>query len=929
MKEICKKYWTAMFVILFTSFLVFVQFTGFFKIHAAGTVSGTVFKDFNGNGVKDGTSEVGVSGIIVTAYDGTGTARGTATTLSTGAYSLSATGNGPYRIEFTAIPSYLSPSAKSTDSVNGDSLTTSSGSTVQFVADGTTSNVNLALNNPSDYSQANPRLVIPVQEHGSGSGSTDTGFVSFTYNGATDYPATYGGTGENPRADAQIQQIGAVWGVGYQKKTKRVYTAAVTKRHSGFGPRGIDGVYILDYSSSTSASVVGGFDLQSVTPSNGGAAIDLGSVTRTIVAGAISAGAAGDNQLSDTNTQPTRDMDAFDKVGKTGFGDIDVSEDGNTLWLVNLNQRALISVNISSFTPSTANPATPPGPVNQYLLSNLAGVPTCANGVFRPWALAFNEGRGYLGGVCSAENVADRNDNSGVIAYVLSFDPANPVGGFTTATNFSMNYPNGREAVEPGQTSSRGLATFHPWARTWSDTGLVSNVNARIAYPQPVLSDIEFNETGAMILGFMDRFGNQMGRTQYYPVSANTNTTGINAGGDIVHLCRSGSSFILEGQTGCADSDPGNTSGNAGEMSNDGPSGTGEFYYTDEYSVAGTATHLELSTGALALKKGSGEVINTVYDPVEGAGTSFVFTQGLHFYNTTNGSRTDQYQIVNGTVGSTPPYFGKGNGLGDIELLDDVAPIEIGNRVWRDSNSDGVQTPGETGIANVTVRLYNAAGTLIATAVTDANGEFYFSSASGTSTASTIYGLNLLPNTAYSIRVDNPTNFNSGNPLAGLTLTSSNVSSQAGFADGSDSDATNVNNPTGSPTSGVFPVISMTTGSSGQNNHTYDFGFRSSPTAAGVSVGGRALDNWWNGIAGVQVTLTTQDGISKTTLTDQNGFFAFDEVVGQTAIVTVTAKSKIFTPDNQFVSLTESTDGLYFFAKSSPRMPQIKTRGSF
>ncbi len=56
-----------------------------------------------------------------------------------------------------------------------------------------------------------------------------------------------------------------------------------------------------------------------------------------------------------------------------------------------------------------------------------------------------------------------------------------------------------------------------------------------------------------------------------------------------------------------------------------------------------------------------------------------------------------------------------------------VAGGKIGDTVWRDWDGDGVQDPGEEGIAGVTVKLYDATGTnLLATTTTDANGNYYF-----------------------------------------------------------------------------------------------------------------------------------------------------------------------------------------------------------
>ena len=55
-----------------------------------------------------------------------------------------------------------------------------------------------------------------------------------------------------------------------------------------------------------------------------------------------------------------------------------------------------------------------------------------------------------------------------------------------------------------------------------------------------------------------------------------------------------------------------------------------------------------------------------------------------------------------------PGGFAKANGMGDIEALCDAAPLEIGNRIWSDTNGNGIQDPGEAGIDGVTVQLLDA-----------------------------------------------------------------------------------------------------------------------------------------------------------------------------------------------------------------------------
>ncbi len=51
----------------------------------------------------------------------------------------------------------------------------------------------------------------------------------------------------------------------------------------------------------------------------------------------------------------------------------------------------------------------------------------------------------------------------------------------------------------------------------------------------------------------------------------------------------------------------------------------------------------------------------------------------------------------------------------------------LGDYVWFDANSNGTQDANESGIAGVTVTLYNTAGTAIASAITDQNGGYFFS----------------------------------------------------------------------------------------------------------------------------------------------------------------------------------------------------------
>jgi hypothetical protein len=103
--------------------------------------------------------------------------------------------------------------------------------------------------------------------------------------------------------------------------------------------------------------------------------------------------------------------------------------------------------------------------------------------------------------------------------------------------------------------------------------------------------------------------------------------------------------------------------------------------------------------------------------------------------------------------------FKKASGMGDVELLCDFAPVSLGDRVWWDEDEDGLQDPGEPGIAGVTVRLYDADGVLVATTVTDADGRYLFTSADG-----------LRPDVAYTVRFDEPADYGPGGPLERFEL---------------------------------------------------------------------------------------------------------------------------------------------------------------
>lgn len=759
------------FLIILAVLFITVGFT----TQAIADVSGNIFRDYNADGINDTNESLltGVAGITVTAYDDDNAVVGSATVASaTGSYLLSTTGTGPFRIEFAGLPSWLDSTAAGSDN----------GTTVQFVNDGGTAN--LGVMNSADFCSGDATLAVSCFENGDGTGSNNTSpaFVTWDYDAtATDNKISMGIT---------IADVGSTWGQAYQRETQYAFKSTFLKRHVGI----LDGpgyVYVSEHTTPASPTMVTSFNLQGVVPANGGSSIDLGSVCRdaTCANNAGNTGIAADYVLGSNPTNPNTDLDAFGKVGVIGFGDIDLTQDEQKLFLVNLHQRALISIDVS-------DASNLPGAVNQHPVESLSGYPSCAtnSGTMRPFALDFKDGVGYLGTTCDAavsQNAAD------LAVYVLAFDPSNVAAGFTTFYSLTdLTYTRANSAYyNPSHLVSVDWAA---WANSWADTGHIVPTSAvPTGYAQPIFSDIEFDDSGNLILTLMDRFAHQGGNHNATPVSGNTDPyIRTRNHGDTIRACWTGSTFELEGTGSCSASVVDNRGGQ-------GVSNTGFEFFDDVPSD----DRNEATLGALAVRPGSGEIIAPAYDPfpinLRPQDPNSYFTNGIYFFDDQTGLRTDWYRVFGDGTTDETQQFAKGSGLGDIEVWCTSAPLEIGNYIWEDTDGDGIQDPGEAPIANVDVTLTGPGVSV--TTTTNANGEYYFNDDNvGSSGLST--------NTDYTLSIDL-----SQTELSSYELTTANVNGGSSSPDKVDSDATeNDGNAT----------ITLVTGAAGENDHSFDFGFK-------------------------------------------------------------------------------------------------------
>ncbi len=194
-----------------------------FSITAYANITGTVYRDFNANGTQDSV-EPGVENITVSAYDSAGTNQGTVNTLADGTYDLSVGGNGPYRLEFTGLPSYLKPGIAKT----------SSSSSVQFVSAGTAANMNFSVNNPSQYNTGAVNTFFAVSTQRSGASVNQTNatnnyaFISLPYTATGNADGSGDLNNPDPSKDVAFSKVGTVWGGSLSEKERLSFFCSVS-----------------------------------------------------------------------------------------------------------------------------------------------------------------------------------------------------------------------------------------------------------------------------------------------------------------------------------------------------------------------------------------------------------------------------------------------------------------------------------------------------------------------------------------------------------------------------------------------------------------------------------------------------------------------------------------------------------------------------
>ncbi|QUQ68901.1 SdrD B-like domain-containing protein [Kutzneria sp. CA-103260] len=628
---------------------------------ADGTLTVQVLRDFFGTGVINATMDVPQRGMNVDVAD-PGGHHVAGVTDATGKVVVSPSAQltgGLYRVDVTvpaAYSNHLRAAPASTATNHFDSFTT-----FVDVSGGKNASVITGVWDAADYALPDSRYFVPVQN---GAGGTDTralvAFGTKTRGICPDEVAC-------PAALDTQAQVGTTFGLAYDKDRRRLFQSEFARRFTQYGPDGGDAIYTV--------------------PADGGGAPTLFAK--------VPGAAVTPHDTANLN----KDAGFTNAPGKESIGGLALSEDGSTLYAVNLLTRTLVSYDATGTTallPKATVPIPDPG--------------CAASTDWRPFAVSTHDNTLYVGGVCSAESTQKRED---LKAVVYIYDGTRFSAVLTQPLGFERGY------VYPGPVGETKDNHWNPWnikLSDWDDFRL--NGGNTMVDPQPELSSLAFTRDGSMILGFRDRFMDVISSGGLDPRPGNSTAEAGMSGGDINMACANpAGGYSWEGTGSCPNHATSATTG--GESA-----GVVEYFPGDFLPNHGTpAPHQETALGAVAYIPQQQSVISTEFDP-----SGPVTTSGTGYYDVKTGAGPGNNPAANAYQFVSPNQngFGKAGGLGDIAYEAANAPIQIGNVVWFDGDHNGIQDPGQVLLPGATINLLDANGKQVATTKTDAAGEYYF-----------------------------------------------------------------------------------------------------------------------------------------------------------------------------------------------------------
>jgi LPXTG-motif cell wall-anchored protein len=231
-----------------------------------------------------------------------------------------------------------------------------------------------------------------------------------------------------------------------------------------------------------------------------------------------------------------------------------------------------------------------------------------------------------------------------------------------------------KAVVVPFQSGAFGAAVltkpldkgWHPWLDRW-DLRQFTQADGNVSYTQPLLTNIAIDNNGDLILAFRDRFGDQLG--QQTPAPAGNGAFNAAVGGAVNRACKQSDGKFAN----CPDT-----------------------------------LKTDTSMGGVALIPGADKM------PVTSS-------PGVAWFDRATGAKQGTFQL------GEQEGWGKANSLADLEALCDLAPVQVGNRVWFDADTDGIQDGNEPPLPGVKVTATPCAGgAALPPQITNAKGEYMF-----------------------------------------------------------------------------------------------------------------------------------------------------------------------------------------------------------
>lgn len=494
--------------------------------------------------------------------------------------------------------------------------------------------------------------------------------------------------------------IGSVYGLAYDDGAisgiRRLFAGAFTRRFTSFGPLGPGGVYEYRFDN--------GQWLPSFTVPNAG---------------------------SDRLSNDPNDTAILSAVGKTGLGDMEISPDGTTLYIVNLHTRQLERYDITKETPQRLAPVNVPLHLisqNQQTLANL-----------RPFALEF------------APNTDSTHTNPRLMVGVT--DTAAPKGEpqvFVLEwkinsdswqvvlhqplvnTVFNVRFVGSTYFRELKKLSPNGsVVGWNAWNETLHRLKIYRKSNT-IFDAQPFLTDIEFSPDGQfMRLGLRDRIGDLTFFGE--PPQAHYTAT---AQGDSLNYRFSNGRWVLE-LSPISRIDPVHIHDSSTRLL----ANLADWLNDNLHKYPGTIpAHVENHMGSLLAIPNPDGTETIVATSLLGDNAS-----GLMVYTS---NQPNPFR----TITLIPSGSNKLAALGDLELLCTYAFIS--GQLWNDLNGNGIREAGEPPLGGIQLEVFEPGQSMpLGHVVTAPDGS---------------YTVAVPPNRALHVRVA-PNQFLSGQPLAGMT----------------------------------------------------------------------------------------------------------------------------------------------------------------